>query len=107
MFAVFYFSMASEFCISPSLYKLLAEGAPSDLDWTALAVFLRIGFYIGEDTPFKAIRCLPPHAQLVWEDGQFHVVGGYHFVAPQKMSRASAIEGYVALFRAAMERRMP
>src|SRR5690606_37864606 len=60
---------------------LLEEGA--DLDYPALAVFLRLGFFVGEDTPFAGVRQLAPGAQLQWdaarglrvEDGEFAVGG--------------------------------
>jgi asparagine synthetase B (glutamine-hydrolysing) len=45
--------------ISPSIDALLAAGAPAELDDAAMAVFLRIGFFVGDDTPFAAIRALP------------------------------------------------
>jgi asparagine synthase (glutamine-hydrolysing) len=107
MFPLFYFATDDEFCVSPSIFKLLCEGAPRTLDWAALAVFLRAGYYIGDDTCFEAIRTLRPDARLEWTDGHLHVSGGYHFAMPQRVSRESAIEGYVLLFRAAMDRRLP
>jgi hypothetical protein len=29
-------------------------------------VFLRLGFFLSEDTPFAAIRALPPGGKLIW-----------------------------------------
>jgi hypothetical protein len=52
--------------VSPSLDALLDAGVPSALDDAALAVFLRIGYFVGNDTPFLSIRALPPAARLTW-----------------------------------------
>ena len=107
MFPVFYFAKQDEFCVSSSMFKLIEEGASTEIDWTALAVFLRLGFYVGEDTVFKAIRVLPPDARLEWDAGQLRIAGGYHFSPPQRLSRQAAIAEYVALFSTAVEKRIP
>jgi len=107
MLPLYYFASDGEFCVSTSVFKLLCEGASRALDWPALAVFLRAGYYVGDDTCFEAIRSVPPGARLEWTGGQLSVSGAYHFAAPQRVSRQSAIESYVLLFRAAMERRLP
>jgi len=104
---LYYFASDSEFCVSTSIFKLLEEGASRELDWPALAVYLRAGFFVGDDTCFKAIRAVRPCARIDWRDGSIHATGGYHFVKPQGLSREAAIEGYVTLFRAAMHRRLP
>jgi asparagine synthetase B (glutamine-hydrolysing) len=107
MFPLFYFATEHEFCVSPSIFKLLAEGAPRELDWAALAVYLRTGYYVGDDTCFKAIRTVGPNARLEWRDGQLQISGDYQFAKPQRISRQSAIDGYISLFREAMNRRLP
>ena len=107
IFPLFYFATNDELCVSPSIFKLLFEGAPRALDWPALAVYLRTGYYVGDDTCFAAIRTLRPNARLEWTGGHLHLSGGYDFPLPQRISRESAIEGYVSLFGAAMARRLP
>ena len=52
--------------ISPSIDALLAAGVPAELDDAAMAVFLRIGFFVGDDTPFAAIRALPAAGEVSW-----------------------------------------
>ena len=83
MFPLFYFATEHEFCVSPSIFKLLAEGAPREIDWAALAVYLRTGYYVGDDTCFKAIRTVGPNARLEWRGGQLQISGGYQFAKPQ------------------------
>lgn len=55
-----------QIAVSTSIDALLDAGVRARLDDGALAVFLRIGFFVGEDTPFAAIRALPPSARLEW-----------------------------------------
>jgi hypothetical protein len=107
MLPFYYFATEDELCLSSSIFKLLVEGASRELDWSALAVYLRTGYFVGEDTCFKAIRSVPPNARLEWKGGRLHVSGGYQFAKAQRVSRESAIESYVSLFRVAMDRRLP
>jgi asparagine synthase (glutamine-hydrolysing) len=104
---LYYFARQGEIGLSPSLPRLLLEGAPADLDEAGLAVFLRLGFFIGQDTPFRAIRALPPAATLEWRDGELRVSGGFTLVRTQPLGRSEAVDAYVSLFRAAMQRRLP
>lgn len=105
---LFYFAANGQFGISPSIPRLLREGAPTELDEPALAVFIRTGYYLGEDTPFRAIRALPPNATLTWSDGQLNVQGGYvRSPSARSIGRAAAIDDYIALFREAVRRRLP
>jgi asparagine synthase (glutamine-hydrolysing) len=82
-------------------------GAPTDLDYPGLAVFLRVGFFVGEDTPFKAIRACPPAANIEWSSGKLRIAGELPVAKLNDMDRSSAIDGYVNLFRAAIRRRLP
>ncbi len=106
-YPVYYFARDSEFAISPSIPTLLALGAPTDLDYSGLAVFLRVGFFIGEDTPFKSIRACPPNANIEWTEGKLNISGGLPLPKVNDMDRNTAIDGYVDLFRAAIRRRLP
>ncbi len=107
LYPLYYFQKDGEFCLSTSIFKLLEEGAEPEIDWPALAVFWRMGFFPPGDTVFKTIRALPPAAALAWRDGQLQVSGDYHQVGPQTITRQAAVEEYDALFRAAMARRIP
>ena len=78
--------------LSTDLLTLIEQGAPRALDLDALSVFVRVGFFAGADTPFKAIRAvLPPP------------------LPPRRLpvSRAEAVDGFIDLFRQAMTRRLP
>ncbi len=104
---LFYFQSKDEVCVSPSLLRLLQQGAPTDLDYTALSVFLRWGNFIGNDTPFRSIRVLPPGGTLLWKDGEAQISGQYFFAKAQNISREEALDTYIALFRQSIERRLP
>lgn len=106
-YPLYYFASDTEVCISPSLVRLIGEGAPDELDYPALAVFLRLGFFLGNDTPFKCIRAVPPGADFEWARERFGVGGKPLLVRPRSVSRNAAIDEYISLFRQAMERRRP
>jgi asparagine synthase (glutamine-hydrolysing) len=44
--------------IATDIPALLRAGAPRALDFDALSVFLRVGFFLGDDTPFRSIRAV-------------------------------------------------
>jgi hypothetical protein len=104
---IFYAVDGNRFWVSPSLIKLIEEGAPTAFDEAGLALFLRLGFFVGEDTPFRAIRVVPPHGTVVWEAGRVMVSGGYRIVPLQRIGRNEAVDGFIELFRRAMARRPP
>jgi hypothetical protein len=77
--------------IASSLADLLDQGAPADLDPAAMAVFLRTGFFVGDDTPFAAIRAVAPP---VTERRRTALA----------ISRAAAEDAFGDLFSAAIQR---
>jgi len=106
-YPLFYSRQENEICVSHSIFRLLAEGAAPEIDPTAMAVFLRLGYFIGEDTPFRSIRTLPPDATLEWQDGRRTVSGRYAIRKPQYLARDTAVDHYVSLFRESIRRRIP
>jgi asparagine synthase (glutamine-hydrolysing) len=100
---LFYCALPDRIILSPSILEMLRQGAPGDLDLAAIGVFIRFGSFLGEHTPFAAIRVLPPGGVLRW-DGRLALSGGPHAVEPRSLGRADAITAYVGLFRAAIER---
>jgi hypothetical protein len=67
VFPLFWHASPGTIAVSPSIDALLDSGVPATLDDTALAVFLRAGYFAGDDTPFASIRALPPAARLTWD----------------------------------------
>jgi hypothetical protein len=106
MHPLFFAADAEAIWISPSLPELIRQGAPAGFDWDALSVFLRIGFFVGDDTPFAAVKALPPGARLHWRGGRVQLDGGPALRPPAELSRSAALDGYIELFRAAIRRRL-
>lgn len=89
---------------------LLDHGIEPILDDRAIAAFLRLGYFLGEDTAFQAVRALPPGGRLTWSHGQLTVRGGYcptPIAQDQPATRKQAVDQYIELFRQAIQRRLP
>ena len=92
--------------VSTSIEKLIQTGARLSVDHRALAVFLRLGFFVGDDTPFMEIRAIPPAARVVWQPGQLEW-GGAPFVPRRiEISRSDAIDRANELTSAAVAKRV-
>jgi len=103
---LFYAAWDNRIAISTSLCGVLQSGAPADLDEVALSVFLRSGSFLGNDTPFRYVRVLPPSGTLTWEAGDLEVRGSGPFIARRlSISRREAVDGYIEYFRHAIARR--
>lgn len=106
-YPLYYFTRNNEIALSPSLTKLIALGAPTDLDDAGMAVFLRLGFFIGEATPFTSIKLVPPDCRFQWRDDHLNVSGQFPIIKPQHLKRGELIDAFATLFRQAMQRRLP
>jgi asparagine synthase (glutamine-hydrolysing) len=105
---VYYWLHREGISVSTSILALLEQGAPPDLDHQALSVFMRLGFYLGEDTPFKAIRALPASGRLRWSHRELSFPGSPP--SPPRtttIGRPDALAEYARLFRQAVARRAP
>lgn len=107
LFPLYVHADADGVAVSPSIARLLAAGVSRALDLDALAVFLHVGFFLGDETPFRAVRAVPPGGRLVWTAAGIESSGGPFLVPPAAIGRAAALDGYVELFRAAVRRRAP
>lgn len=104
---VYVWANAREICVSTSLLVVLGRSGASDFDHDALAVFLRLGFFLGEDTPFRHIKVLPPGARGEWRPGSFALQGRRPETRPHNWSRNQTMEAYADLFEAAVARCRP
>jgi len=107
LMSAYYHETADRVCISPSLGSLLLRGVPAEIDHQALAIFLRLGTFLGDDTPFRGIRALPAGAVLEWEPGRFRIAGGPVLADPEPIDREEALGRYASLFSQSIERRVP
>jgi len=106
-YPLYYVARDGEIALSNSILKLIELGAPTELDDAALAVFLRRGFFLGEDTAFRAIRAVPPDASFEWKDGKLRVAGQPALGKAVPWTRGEAIDAFIAIARAAIRRRLP
>ena len=104
---LFYAHEGTRLSVSPSIVRLVESGGSTAFDARALALFLRLGFFVGDDTPFMSIRAVPPNGTVTWDGGRVTVTGGYRFVAQQRIARDAAVDGFIEMFRRAMRRRPP
>ncbi|MDB4223417.1 asparagine synthase-related protein [Granulosicoccus sp.] len=106
---VFYAFLPNGFGVSTSALSLVQAGASAAFDDAAIAVFLRLGHYVGEDTPFKAIRTLAPGTELSWQNGELN----FRTTAPalpsstSNLSRQDAVHAYGEVFQQAVEDMLP
>ena len=90
--------------VSSSLDALLNTGVNAALDDAALAVFLRIGYFVGNDTPFLSIRALPPAARLIWSRDGVQLRSHASSPIATPMPRADATAQFARLFTESVER---
>ena len=109
MFPLFWFrAPGGGVCVSSSLATLIEQGAPTGLDIEALAVFFRLGFFVGDDTPFSAIKVVPPNAVFEWQASGFECRARYPSTPKvSSISRDDATDQYIDLFAKAMAKRAP
>lgn len=110
MSPLFYSCHGNEIRVSPSITQVLKGNAPRELDYPALAVLLRMGHPVGEDTPFRHIRALPPSSVLIWEQGQIRINSAELPIRRETISSLSfddAVDRFAHLFDQAIEKRLP
>jgi hypothetical protein len=103
---LFYAADRNTVRISPNIGTILRTGAPRDLDDSALSVFVRAGFFVGDDTPFRHIRAVPAGATLEWNDGRLDIRSGGLRRVPSDATRDDAIDRFAAMFADSVARRL-
>jgi len=104
IYPLFYCCTKGRLCISPSLQRVVSECGATELDHEALSVFLRLGYYVGSDTPFKDVKQLDPETSGRFENGTLTLSSRQPIPALFDGSRSAAICAYRDLFRQAMAR---
>lgn len=106
---LYYAASSNGVHVSSSILRV-ANAVPRTLDYSALAVFFRLGFFVGEDTPFTEVRVLPPGSTLIWERGKLTIERGSIAIPPAPYPVRSfdeAVDLYGELFSQAITRRPP
>jgi asparagine synthetase B (glutamine-hydrolysing) len=104
MYPLYWAHAGNTFRLASSIPALIRAGSSHELDEQALAVFFRLGFFVGDDTPFRAIHALPPGARVTWSPRGLEVQRHLPIHPPLAIDRSPAIDRYGELFRQAIER---
>lgn len=104
---IFYSVQRSEIHLSDSLARIAVALPSAQWDLDALAVFLRLGFFVGDDTPFQGVKVLPPGTRAMITAACFEVP---RYVGPSVRNewtnnRSLACSRYEELFRDAVSSR--
>jgi hypothetical protein len=103
---IFYAASNDRVMVSDSLAAMIPRLEDQSLDCGALAVFLRLGFFLGNDTAFSEVRAFPPGGRLHW-DGMLKASGERPVVRPTTLTFDQAVDAYIDLFRQSIGRRRP
>ena len=74
-----------------------------------MAVFLRLGFFIGNDTPFQDTQAVPPACRISWHNGKVEV-NSKGTPCPRlcnDISQKSAVREFGEVFQSAVEQMLP
>lgn len=101
---IFYTFRHSSLTISDALAALVAATSSTTWDVDALAVFLRLHFFLGDDTPFEGVHLVAPGTHRTVTPDAFTLPrsGEPPRQAEASISRPEAIERYIELFRQAV-----
>ena len=104
LFPLYYSQSGDTLHLATSIPALIRAGAATELDDEAMAVFLRLGFFVGEDTPFRSVRALPPGARVTWGSFGMELRSEAPISGTLDVDRESALDRYGELFRNAVDR---
>jgi hypothetical protein len=103
---LFWYCDAQRIVVADTLAELVQRLPQPRFDDAAVAAFLQLGFYLGEDTPFEGVKTMAPGGRIRWQHGCTQVE------APALPIRQryggtwdSALPRYVELFEYAVARR--
>lgn len=104
---LFILATPTEFLVSPHIATVLARSQARSFDTDAIAAFLRLGFFLGQDTPWREIRALPASGQCLWRPGESPSWGQSPRSVPGPvMTREEALHTYGELFRRSVAARL-
>lgn len=102
---LFYRQFADGIAVSTSLVRLLMEDVVPPINYEALSVFIRLGYFLNEDTPFTGICSLPPGGNLRFDSRGISISSSGYVIPPKSaLTRVGAINEYIRLFRNAIRR---
>lgn len=99
----FYYSDATQIIASTTI-EAFRDRIPLRLDRDALSLFGRLGFYLGDDTPFAGISVVGPRTTLTWSDGTVTTEERPFPVHAFEGAYEDALRLYVEMFTASVAR---
>lgn len=108
-YPLFWVEQENGVIVGDSIAELLKLGVSRELDDRGIAAFLRLGFFLGEDTPFLAIRAFPQGGQLNWQPGEKPLLTRQPIPrsVDESIGRSEIVDGYVMRFREAIKKSLP
>lgn len=100
----YYYCDGVNFGLSSSIETIVKKYHAKELDYQAIAVFLRTGNFIGDSTPFKHIKSLKPGSIYTISASGLNVVSTKIEFQNISVDRNSAKIKYAALFQNAIHR---
>ena len=107
MFPLFYCHDGRRCALSPSLARLVRALGLTEIDREAMAVFVHIGMFVGEDTPFAGVRVMPPGGRLRFAPGEaapWSLSGRRPEVGPVRGTREQLVDRMAEALSAAVRR---
>ena len=108
-YPVYYFKTENVLRLSTSIIDLLSYEDEIQLDDAAISVFLRLGFYIGNDTPFKNIYALSPNSKIQIRDNKITIKSNHKdsLIPKSNLTQQNAIKEYGSLFQSSIKKYIP
>jgi hypothetical protein len=109
IYPLFYCARPGSIWISPSFEEVVRGNSARELDDSALAVFHRMGHFVGDDTAFRDVKFLPPDSVLTWRRGELAIRSRPFQLeaAGRGLSFEDTVEAYRERFAQAITRRLP
>ena len=91
--------------LSNYIDELINKGADTALDDGAMAVFIRLGYFLADDTPFKHIKVLPPNSTITVDKAGLSIdIKPKHLIkASPELSYDQAVKQYGDIFQSSVE----
>ena len=102
MLPLYIFQEPGRTVVATSLAAVMRAVMPLALDEDAIASFLRLGAFLGDDTPFQGVRRVAPGTVLVCDQSGCRASGGWPVVAPTRLGPDAAAAAYRELFHEAL-----
>ena len=100
----YYYFDGFDLGFSSSVQNLVKRYSASEIDYQALSVFLRLGNYIGDSTPFLKIKRIHPFSRYVFDNNGLKIEKYKINVQICHLDRDEAIRHYAELFQNSIER---